>query len=299
MKRLTLVLLSTLSVVAGVWAMGNRETGSFSYPGVREIEIESATFDVAVQTVDQDEISLEIRNNPRNYTVYHETRGDRVVVWVEKSFSLLGGFHTGELILQVPASTEIDVETSTGDVVASGLTGDSVRIRTTTGSIQTRNITSELELRTTTGRVTVESSEGEFDVSTSTGSISLVATEGPVEARSSTGSQSFESVRGDIEARTTTGRIEFSDTEGMVRAQSTTGSHRGENVLLTDDSRFQTSTGRIEIDIAQVLESLEFDLESSTGSLSVGDDRSQRRLFLGGTGITVEGRSSTGSQRYY
>jgi hypothetical protein len=69
--------------------------------------------------------------------------------------------------------------------------------------------------------------------------------------------------------------------------------------MLTGDSSFEASTGRIEVDLANDIGELEFDLTSTTGSLEVGRERSQRRLFLGSTGTTVSGRTSTGSQRFY
>jgi len=299
MKQLALTLSLAVVLSGPVFGLGERESGGFSYENVRALEVESSTFDVTVQVVRRDRVSMEIRNEPRNYTVYHAVRGDRLVVWVERNFSLFGGFHSGDLIFQVPMETDIQIETSTGDVVASGLSNETVDIETSTGSIQLRDIRSDGDLQTSTGSVTVESSSGEFDIRTSTGSIAVVAVDGPVRARSSTGSQRFESVRGDIDAQTTTGRMEFIRTEGSIHTESSTGKQAGREVLLNGDSRFESTTGDIAIDLTQEIRSLEFDLQSTTGSLRVGEERSQRRLFLGGTGVLLEGKSSTGSQSYF
>jgi len=299
MKRIQLVLVTLALLPAVLFGAGSREEGSFTYTDVTTIEVDADTFDVTIQPTRSDVVAMEVRNEPRNYRVYHAVRGDRVVVWVERSFSLFGGFHSGDLLFRVPVTTEIEVETSTGDVVASGLSGDSVRMRTSTGSVQLRDVDTDVGLQTSTGSVTVESSRGEFDIRTSTGSIALVEIDGPVDTESSTGSQSFQSVRGDIDAETTTGRIEFEDTVGRIRSESSTGRQIGTGVLLSGDSHFESTTGNIEIDIEQELTELEFDLRSTTGSLSVGTEESQRRLFLGSSGIRVEGETSTGSQRYF
>jgi hypothetical protein len=299
MKRIHLVLAILALLPAILFAAGSREEGSFTYTDVTAIEVDAGTFDVTIQPTSSDVMAMEVRNEPQNYRVYHDVRGDRVVVWVERSFSLFGGFHSGDLLFRVPVTAEIDIETSTGDVVASGLSGDSLRMRTSTGSIQLRDVETDVELQTSTGSVTVESSRGEFDVRTSTGSIVLVEITGPVDTESSTGSQSFRSISGDIDAKTTTGRIEFETTVGSIQSESSTGRQSGVGVQLTEDSRFESTTGSIEIDIEQDLTELEFDLRSTTGSLSVGSEESQRRLFLGSSGIRVEGETSTGSQRYY
>lgn len=299
MKRILLASAVLLIAAATPFAAGSREEGGFTVAGVDAIEVDAGTFDVTIQPTSSESVSMEIRNEPRNYTVYHAVRGTSVFVWVERNFTLFGGFHSGDLVLRVPVATELAIETSTGDVLASGLSGDEIDIRTSTGSVQLRDVSTDVELRTSTGSVTVESSRGEFDIRTSTGSIALIALDGPVRARSSTGSQLFRTIRGDIDAETTTGRIVFEDTAGSIRSESSTGRQSGENVLLSGDSRFESTTGDIAIDIRQDLSLFEFDLESTTGSLAVGDETSQRRLFLGGTGVRVEGETSTGSQRYF
>lgn len=299
MNRSVLAVAVLIVFAQCLFAGGTREEGSFSFSGIEEIAVDAGTFDVTVQTTNGGSVSMEVRNSPENYRVYHTVRGDSVEVWVERSFSLFGGFHSGDLLFRVPTTASIAIETSTGDVVASGLMGDEIDIRTSTGAVQLRDVDTDVELRTSTGSVTVEGSRGEFDVRTSTGSIALVAIEGSVRARSSTGSQRFRTVRGDIDAATTTGRITFEDTAGSIRSESSTGRQTGSNVSLSEDSRFESTTGDIEIDIRENVDLFEFDLESTTGSLAVGNEQSQRRLFLGGSGTRVEGETSTGSQRYY
>jgi DUF4097 and DUF4098 domain-containing protein YvlB len=120
-----------------------------------------------------------------------------------------------------------------------------------------------------------------------------------VDVESTTGAQRLERIEGDVDARSTTGRVEVNDTRGRLFVKTSTGNQVGRDVTVTGDSTFEATTGSIEMDLTNDLDQLEFDLTSTTGSLRVGDDRSQRRLFLGGTGITVKGSTSTGSQRFY
>jgi hypothetical protein len=87
--------------------------------------------------------------------------------------------------------------------------------------------------------------------------------------------------------------------QGTLDLDTSTGSQEGRDIVLTGDSSFESSTGSITMDFAGSLEQLEFDLRSTTGSLRVGREASQRQLYLGGTGFTIRGKSSTGSQEYY
>lgn len=104
---------------------------------------------------------------------------------------------------------------------------------------------------------------------------------------------------GALVARSATGRIEIAGMQGTLDLRTSTGGQDGRGIVLTGDSSFESSTGRIRMDFAGDVEQLEFDLRSTTGSLRVDMEESQRRLYLGGTGFTIRGKSSTGSQEYF
>jgi DUF4097 and DUF4098 domain-containing protein YvlB len=298
MKRLAFLFLSGILVTALAVAGGSREDGDFSYSGITTLEIEGATFDVEIDAIRGRAVSMSIERYPDNFTVYHSVTGDTVRVWVESRFSLFRSSHDGLLVFTVPADTEIRVDNSTGDIDARDLSSDRLSFETTTGEISLRGITGNLEIDTTTGEVTLEDYRGRLDVQTTTGDVEVSDSEGPMSIRTTTGRQELTNVRGDLTLRSTTGRIRLEDVEGQLEIRTTTGSQEGDGVMLTADSTFEASTGSIEIDLENDIAALEFDLESTTGSLRVGNEDSQRQLFLGSTGIRVEGRTSTGSQVY-
>lgn len=298
MKRLVVAAM-LFTAASALFGFGQRESGDFRYDQVTRLEVEADTFAVEIRATRGRQIEMTVENYPDSYTVYHSMTGSTVEVWVERDFSLFSPPHRGKLVFNVPADVDLSLEASTGDVFATGLAGGDVRIETSTGSISVEELTDGAYLRATTGRIDLRRSAGRFTVRSSTGPISIVDVDGDLEVSSSTGSQSYEQIEGDIDARSTTGRIELDDTTGRVKLHSSTGRQTGEDVQLTGDSSFESTTGSIEIDLVNDLAALEFDLRSTTGSLQVGNDRSQRRLFLGGTGYSVLGSTSTGSQRFF
>jgi len=156
-----------------------------------------------------------------------------------------------------------------------------------------------LSARSTTGGIEVLGSSGELEIGSTTGSLEIDDFEGTITASSTTGRHHYEEIIGQIDARSTTGRVEFSDVTARLRVRTSTGSQTGHDVLLTENSSFEATTGSIDMDLVNDLDDLEFDLTSTTGSLRVGDERSQRRLFFGGSGVEVNATTSTGSQRFY
>ncbi len=298
MKRYLLVAMA-LICVAALYARGEREDGGFSYEGVRALEIEARSFAVEIRAVPGRHVTMSVENCPDDHTVLHSVVGSTVRVRVEQDRVLFPRPHRGRLVFQVPRDTDITVESLTGSVSIVGIASPELRVRTTTGRISLEQIDADIHARTNTGSIEIRRSRGRFDVGSTTGPIRITDAEGPVISSSATGSHSYTDLLGDIDARSTTGSIELNRTEGSVRLRTSTGSQKGSAVTLTADSSFQASTGRIDMGLTNRLDQLQFELTSTTGSLEVGRERSQRRLFLSGTGIVVTGATSTGSQRFF
>lgn len=302
MKRLILLLILTGLLTVAASASGTREDGDFSYGDITTLVVEGETFDVEIDAVRGRTVSMSIERYPDNLTVFHSVNGSTVRVWVERRFSLFQRPHNGRMVFTVPAETSVEIDNSTGDIEARGLQaarGGSLSFETSTGDIDLEEITGELSVSATTGNVEIDRVSGAVAVDTTTGHIDVESVEGPVSLRSSTGHQELSDVEGDITLRSTTGRIELDEVSGRLVLRTTTGNVRGRDVRLTRDSEIQSTTGNIELDLVNDINEMEFDLTSTTGSLRVGSDRSQRQLFLGSTGIRLEGSSSTGSQHYF
>lgn len=301
MSSINRVLAVTAFLLPGMLAfgLGTGESGDFEYDGIREIHISGETFDVEAQGTRGRLTSLQVRDQPDNYRVLHSRTDGQLSVWVERSFSLVGTPHDGALILLVPGDAVLRVDTSTGDVRIRNITADRLDVNTSTGDVRLQAVSAAIRVGTSTGSVEIQDSSGRFDISSTTGRIRLDGTTGDINAESSTGHHVYDDVIGNLRARSTTGRIDIDGIQGTLELRTSTGDQTGRRIVLTGNSSFESSTGDIEMDLADDLESLEFDLRSSTGSLTVGRERSQRELYLGGTGFTVRGKSTTGSQEYY
>ena len=296
MHRSMIAAMVILSA-ATAFGLGGREAGDFSYDSVRSVSIEAETFDVQVVAVAGQSATLSIERNPSGHTVYHERTSHGVRVWVERRFSLLSLGRSGLLVMTVPSDSAVQIDTSTGGVSVSGAR-HRVSIRTSTGTVDVSGTVGELSVSTSTGNVSIREADGTLNVRTSTGRIRIEDSHGTITSRSSTGQQSLVGIDGSIDATSSTGRLAFDHVRGVMRVKTSTGSQTGTAVVLTGDSSFEASTGRIAIELAQPLSAFAFDLRSTTGTLEVAGERSQQRLFLAGTGIRVSGTTSTGSQRF-
>ena len=221
MKRIV-VLAPFLLAAALSFALGTGEGGDFEYDGIREIEIAAGTFAVDAQGTRGRTTSLEVRNDSDNFRVLHTRSGDRLEIWVERKFSFFDRSHRGELVLLVPRDTDLRIRTSTGSVDIRNITSDRLSVDTTTGDITLEEISTSMSVETSTGAVEILDSAGRFDIKSTTGEIELLRATGDVVAESSTGDHSYHDLIGDLLARSTTGRIEIDGMQGTLDLRTST-----------------------------------------------------------------------------
>ena len=147
------------------------------------------------------------------------------------------------LSLEVPPGLPVDLETTSGDLETSGLTGPQ-SLQTTSGDIEVRTAGALLSIVTTSGNV-MASGLGRAQVRSVSGDVTLDAARGPLDIRTTSGdinlsgvedSLGLSSVSGDIQvdraprgldAGTTSGRIVVDGLAGgLVRLRSTSGDVR-------------------------------------------------------------------------
>jgi len=236
---------------------------TLEHEGVARVVVSKAgIFDVAVKGYSGSSVRVEVRGTDPADRVIDTRSGDELTIVPERRDRVRSlGSKAPELLVRVPESTSLSVETSTGNIV-------------------------------------VETVSGGKTVTSSTGNITVRSSRGNVEARSSTGNQRYDYVTGDIRGESGTGAIELTNVEGRAELRSTTGRLWGRNVRVTGDSRFRTSTGHVEMDFANPLEDFTLSLQSVTGLIEVDGTEARGRVQKGGGPLRITGQTTTGRQTY-
>lgn len=158
-----------------------------------------------------------------------------------------------DLEIDVPAGSNIDVETVSASVSLEGLKGKEIEVETVSGEIEISDCTGEVEVESVSGSVIIEGSIRAVDVETTSGRIEISGAQEWVSAQSVSGRVEVEAgtlQRAKIE--TVSGRIELEcgmQERGRLDLQSFSGS-----VVLSlhdlSDVRFdlETFSGDIECD---------------------------------------------------
>jgi hypothetical protein len=142
--------------------------------------------------------------------------------------------------IYVPSNISTKLQTSGGNIVLTGLSGDQdfttsggnldlnalagkVRGRTSGGNIFLKDCKDELNLETSGGSIQAENSSGHIHLSTSGGSIELGELKGNIEASTSGGNIEANDIDGELEAQTSGGNLSLQKLKGSVKASTSGG----------------------------------------------------------------------------
>jgi DUF4097 and DUF4098 domain-containing protein YvlB len=201
--------------------------------------------------------------------------------------------------ISIPKNIEVTAANSSGDLKVKNLSGKSINLRASSGDVDAENLEGDLSITASSGDLTLNNLKGDLSGRTSSGSQEFRNVTGDISTVASSGDIEIEKSNGKLDALTSSGGISLKDTEGFVTVKTSSGDIEGNNVMLNESSNFKTSSGDIDIDLKNDIESLSFYLKASSGSLRAGNNKADKKLLLSNGKIKIDGISSSGSQNYY
>lgn len=315
-----------LLVLVGIFIMPFYSTAQTVYAeadtqfdGVKRIEIEGRFVDVNIIGTDEDEVDLKgiIRGKLRggkDFEFKHKQNGSLLKIWIEAPRSIMGRFEAN-LTLKVPYSMDIDIRNSSGDVYIEEIAADKMKLVTTSGDIELKNIETQLTISATSGDLEIDYLKGAILSASTSGDQSLNHIRASISTRATSGDLIFSNVIGDLSTKTTSGDLKFENIDGRISNVSTSGDLtinkaktvldltvtsgdiNGDGIELIGDSRFKSTSGDVSMDFNNI-STMSFDLKASSGDLRAGSRSADRKLYMKNGDVWIYGVSSSGNQNY-
>jgi len=222
------------------WLSSSTTVSSQSLGAVPTVEL-TADGDVTVTVGSPDSIEVERRARTGFQDVSYEAVESGGTLAVEHTCPRWwsNGVCQADLVVQVPAGTEVVVRTGSGAVRVEGVEGD-LRVDSGDGDVLVAGAGGRVDARTSSGRVEVDGAGTAVVARSGDGDVTVRDAGGTVEARTSsgrvvvdgvTGDATAESGDGDVEAREVTGSASATTSSGAVRV----GGVRGDVVATSGD----------------------------------------------------------------
>lgn len=277
--------------------------------------------DLIVETHDREEALVEVYLKARNmrraedyferldFDVSDDRDGIRITTDKPRfniSFGNESGGATITVIARIPATFDLDVSTSDGDITVDPITGDvslkssdgdiltsiiegeEIALQTSDGDIDGRNLAAEdIFIKTSDGDISLEDAAAKvIDIQTSDGDISAGTLEGETEARTSDGDITIDYITGPhIALRTSDGDIQ---TDEMEAETIEAGTSDGDLDLgsVSGELRASTSSGEIAVILTRSAETY---LKSGDGNITITlDSNFSADLYLKGERVRFD-----------
>ncbi|MBI9062551.1 MAG: DUF4097 family beta strand repeat protein [Marinilabiliaceae bacterium] len=307
-----------------------------TFTNVTAIEVEGSFCAVEVLGTTGSDVEFKgevLASKKYDIKIRHNVNGNTLRVWLDRPNSIRGTVK-GKLAFKVPANTDVTVENSSGSVRVEEIGQSNVKLTASSGSVQARNIASDLTARASSGSLIIEGISGDLRAETSSGSQRISDVKGNVKTKvssgslkvngvggnadlastsgsqsiakiggnlwtkSSSGSLKISEVTGDLSGRSTSGSISLDRVTGAIELSSSSGSQKGTNIKLTGPSSFKASSGSVSMQLFNEKDELSFNLTASSGSLSAKGSSGRKNLVIERGPIKVSGNTSSGSQTY-
>ena len=270
---------------------------------VDEVRVEGSFVDVYVNSGDRVYFKGKITGNgdEGDYRFETDIVGKTLVIRVDRKRDRSWRNYRiteSRIDLTITDGVKLDIDNSSGDVNVANLRATSSRIEASSGDITLRSIVANLKVETSSGDIDIDGLTGDSDIESTSGDQEIYNTKGDIETRASSGDITVSGFSGKIEVQATSGDVEIRKGAGAIKARTSSGNIDGYAIEVSDNCYFDATSGNIEIDFANDLNDLSFDLTASSGDLEVGSRSGEKRLVIDRGGFKVIGTTSSGDQEY-
>jgi DUF4097 and DUF4098 domain-containing protein YvlB len=241
--------ISLILIASPLWS---QEKVTKTFPAKKLVEISTMSSDCIIEKGPGGKITVVVEYSVRPgdaFTPEMEERSDRIKLSEDWS-----GNASGKVLwtVTVPAETEIDAESASGDISITGLNKE-IEVSTASGDITLRECGGDMEISTASGDVEIEDTEGELEVSVASGDILTTNVEGNIE---------LQSASGDIEMNKTSGEFDLSCASGNIEA---------DKVEIKASSEFSAASGDILLSLAASCQH-DLNLSAASGDITLDYD---------------------------
>lgn len=253
-----------------------------SADGVRQLHIDAGSSAVEIIAADTAEITAELSGNNRNLSVNRS--GNTVEIGVDRSWwpFRLFSFRGSALQVTIPKRLHpaVELHAGSGRVKLDDLVFNDVNITSSSGRVclDGLTVTGNLSVRTSSGRVCLQDSTVSHAVNIRVSSATIHVED---------------TVAASYELSSSSGRIEASGLPGTeVIASTSSGRIDLGAEELREDWSLRSSSGRIEVTVAQVPRAMRLDFRGSSGRARIADRYGFD--FGGSPGNSASARVGTG-----
>ncbi len=209
MKQLTILIsLTILSVFA--CAQSKKVEVDKTFENITNVEVNVVFSDVVVEAAEGNTVhvtgSLSWTRERDEYEIVTRQSGTTLYVEVKHPRNSRGGAN-GQFHITMPAMTDVDVNSVSGDIKVSGVGQRKVKCNNVSGDIIAQKIGSDLSANTVSGDISMNGVKGNAKSNTVSGDAELANIDGNLKGNSVSGDFRITNLKGNREISTLSGSV--------------------------------------------------------------------------------------------
>ncbi|PRY84070.1 putative adhesin [Mongoliibacter ruber] len=304
MKRVNAIAFLVFSIfLFGACAESDLETVAEiqeDFSGINVIEVDSEFLDVTYvgssgQQLVNMNASLRSNSKRRNELVYQVIENKLKI-----SVNTKGGIRSlrseGSIVLTGPRNIKLEMQSGSGNLEVSNVTGTELKLEAGSGKIITKNINSPvIILNGASGNVFAEDLSGVVFANISSGQMELKRIDGNVNVQGASGQIKVMSVNGQVKANISFGNLELSEVKSLGRMEISSGKLFATATGLGSETSLKASSGEIYIQTPSNLSQFNFNITTGSGTARVGESVASGTLNINnGSSFTIRGEVNSG-----
>lgn len=272
-----------------------------TFSGITKVEVSGGAIEIAYQGENVTEVTVDafLESNNHEQDIIFVKVGNVLKVSHEVKYHSSGWNNTrtkGHIKITGPKEMELEMTAGSGRIHAAQVNAEQIRLSVGSGKITANDLIGNIQVKAGSGNIQLHQIEGEVDGKVGSGSAEIRDIKGNVTYNSSSGRLVASNIDGKVEVGLTSGNAKLNNITALGPIKLTSGNINAQNVGLDASSGFYGTSGNFNIQTHSNLNDFNFQLNSTSGNLTVGNSRSRRTLSIdNGSAHQIKGNITSGN----
>ncbi|MCL6261545.1 DUF4097 domain-containing protein [Aquiflexum sp. TKW24L] len=299
--KLSTLLLFILSVAAISPALAQVKTlvdVTKSFSGISKIEVSGGQLEVEYIGGPNSDVSVNafLESTNADQDIVFVTVGDVLKISHKVNNNNWNNKTKGHIKIKGPVGMSLDMKGGSGSVYVENVSSDKLNLAVGSGSVSAKDIRGDVFANAGSGSIKMSGIQGNVQGQVGSGSANMQDINGNINYSSGSGGISVVGVQGIVNVSLSSGNAKLENVSELGDLKVTSGNVSATNAGLGTETRFSGTSGNFKIQTPSNLREFNFNLNATSGNITVGNSKGGRNLNIdNGANTEIRGSITSGN----
>ncbi|MCH6233267.1 DUF4097 family beta strand repeat-containing protein [Cognataquiflexum rubidum] len=270
-----------------------------SFSGINKIEVSGGQLEVEYIGGSQTDVSVNafLESTNADQDIVFVTLGD--VLKISHKVSNNNNWNNktkGHIKIKGPVGMSLDMKGGSGSVYVENVSSETTNLAVGSGSVSAKDIRGDVSANAGSGSIKMYGIQGNVKGQVGSGSADMQDINGNINYSSGSGGISVVGVQGIVNVSLSSGNAKLENVSELGDLKVTSGNVSATNAGLGTETRFSGTSGNFKIQTPSNLREFNFNLNATSGNITVGNSKGGRNLNIdNGASTEIRGNITSGN----